>query len=145
MHTSNPASINSLLIDQTLINAWEKVKSPPFYRDQIPNGKYIVIVKDVYVEETTDGKRLLKWDLQIVEGLHEGKSLYHKNQLETDTDLKYLKRELYTAKVFPETLTNFEYICEELKDKHLEIYVKIKGDYRNTYLNKAVDHNKNLD
>ncbi len=49
---------------------------------RVPEGDYIVKVKEVTVEESQSGNPYLKWVLEVADGRHSGKKLYHNTSLQ---------------------------------------------------------------
>ena len=49
---------------------------------KVPEGDYPVRVKEVTVEESSSGNPYLKWVLEIIDGKHKGKVLYHNTSLQ---------------------------------------------------------------
>lgn len=49
---------------------------------RVPEGDYIVKVREVTVEESQSGNSYLKWVFEIADGRHSGKKLYHNTSLQ---------------------------------------------------------------
>src|SRR5690606_8210092 len=69
---SKRAKKNVLKIDFTNVEPGGKV----------PEGDYPVRVKEITLEESSSGNLYLRWVLEIIDGKHKGKVLYHNTSLQ---------------------------------------------------------------
>ena len=118
---------------------FEDIEVPANDNDNVPDGRYTAFVDHVEINLTKNNKRRLSWRLKIIGDSHVGRCLFTGHILETKQNLQWLKRDLTTCGV---TLTNWSDLpnrLEDLLDMVLEVQVKTKGQYTNTYFRKKVE------
>lgn len=101
--------------------------------EEVPDGKYQVIVQAVEVTTSKAGNLMLKWKLQILAGPYAGRLIWKHSLLNSKEALPYLKADLAHCGVELALLTDLEGRCGELLDKTLQV---TKG--KSVYINGPV-------
>ena len=107
--------------------------------EQVPDGKYQVVVDEVEIVESKAGNLQLKWQFAVFNGSHKGRKLWKYNGLEKSDHIEYLKKDIATAGLEIAKLSDLPGNLKYLLDQVLEITVKTKGDFTNIYINKSLN------
>jgi hypothetical protein len=109
----------------------------------VPDGDYVTVPVKAAFQDLL-GKEMVKWAWLIVEGDYANKTLYDNSRFETDENIMYFLKRLYTLGV---DIDNFD-ISEVLKDtleaivaakSRVDVTVKRKGEFQNVYVNRLLD------
>lgn len=113
--------------------------------DNIPDGVYQARVERVEVKKSkTSGNLMLEWELVITHGEYEGRHVWKYNLL-TDADkLRWTKKDLVTAGLKLNKLSELPMHLDNLLDRVLEIRTKTQksrnggDDFQAVYFNKLL-------
>ena len=121
-----------------------KVKENDF--TPLPDGKYQVRVDTVQIQEYEQtGAIYLYWELEVVNGQHEGRKVFKRNGLDNPEKFGWLKTDLHRAGIELEKLSEIEMVLPDLLDRILEVQLKTgkptaEGKtYQNCYINKLLN------
>ena len=107
--------------------------------EPVPDGKYQVRVDRVELTRTkTSGQPMLKWALKIIGPSHAGRLLWRNNVIATKENVKWLKKDLYTAGLELQKLSELPANLDQLLDVTLEITKRTRGEYEDIFLNKRI-------
>ena len=104
----------------------------------LPDGRYQMVVESVKLERSKAGNAMLLWQMRVMGPRYAGKRYWHRNMLITSQNLKWLKRDVYTAGVRIEKVSELPARLEEFRDILLEVQLKTKGDNQNAFINKRL-------
>jgi hypothetical protein len=112
--------------------------------DPVPNGRYQAKIDKVYLSRSkTSGNAMLKWELIVISGQHQGRRLFRNNMLATKENIKWLKADLTTVGIVLEKTSDLLNRLNEFLDIVVEVSVRNRqeGDkeFQNVYLNKKLD------
>ena len=107
--------------------------------EPVPDGKYQVTVDRVELTRTkTSGKPMLKWALKIIGPSHAGRLLWRNNVIATKENIKWLKKDLYSAGLNIQKLSELPANLDQLLDVTLEITKRSRGEYEDIFINKRI-------
>jgi hypothetical protein len=110
-------------------------------RAAVPDGNYKCFLKNARVEFSKSSDRLqVAWEMEVVEGKQEGKSVMKFDGLDNDVSMGWMKG---TMKVLgmevPKSITKLPGVFEEFfegnKDIPINITVRTKDNFTNVYIN----------
>ena len=135
MTTSNPVDAFDLAkFDEEY--AASEVEPNQF--DDVPDGKYQVVVDKVELTRTQNDDPMLKWQLKILGPQHRGRMMFRNNVIASKENIKFLKADLLTCGLELGKLSELPDRLADLLDVALEVTKKTRGDYANIYMNKRV-------
>lgn len=105
--------------------------------DELPDGKYQVTVNKAQLAESNAGDPMIKWDLVVISGNHEGRHLF-KNSVISKKSMPYVKADLLMLGLQLQRISDLPTYLPQLLDKKLEVTVRTKGDYCNCYFNRLL-------
>lgn len=106
--------------------------------DEVPDGKYQVVIENAELTESSAGTPMIKWILRILAPHHQNRLLW-RNSVITSKAIKYIKADLCTCGLRLEKFSELEDRMSDLLDVKLEITKRTKGDYENIYFNSRID------
>ena len=80
---------------------------------------------------------MIKWDLIIISGTHEGRHVF-KNAVISQKSMPYVKADLTRLGLEMKRISELPGRLPEVLDKNLEITVRTKGEFTNVYFNKVL-------
>lgn len=109
----------------------------------IPDGTYNVRVDKCVLTRTKKSQvPMVSWTLAIIAGDFEGQRLFSNNAIQSDNNVRFLKKDFLTAGVnipLGESLSeNIVGYCEATLDKCMEVKQVTKGENTNIYFNRQV-------
>jgi len=109
--------------------------------EDVPEGKYAVrINKTKLGPSKSSGRFQCSWDMTIVEGDYANRRLFKHDGLEDETNLGWMRTTLARLGMeWPESATDLPATLEELHGTFAQVTVKHRGDFVNTYFDKALD------
>lgn len=107
--------------------------------DEVPDGTYLTFVEKVALKTSQAGNAYLNWQLRVVGGANDGRCIFRKNMLQSETNLSYLKADLALAGVELSKLSDLPNRLGDLLDVRLEVRKVTKGEFANVYLQKRLD------
>jgi hypothetical protein len=112
--------------------------------DDVPPGRYQATVDRLLLDHAkTTGNAVLRWELVVATGAHQGQRIFRTNALTTPDNRRWLKTDLATAGLLLDRLSDLPARLEELIDVLLDVTVSVKGTgdeaRTNVYLNKRID------
>jgi hypothetical protein len=131
VHDSNGAGIDLAQFDEEYAAA----EAPAF--DEVPDGRYQATVDRVELTASSAGDPMLKWDLRVISGPHEGRHIF-KNAVITPKSLPFVKGDLTRFGLEMDRLSQLPEHLPSLLDKTVEVSVRTKGDYKNVYFGKVI-------
>jgi hypothetical protein len=105
--------------------------------DELPDGKYQVRIHGVRLDKTMNGAPMIKYDLLVISGTHEGRHLF-KNSVISPSSLPFFKADLKILGVQLQKLSDLPDHLIHMLDITLEATKKTKGEYANVYFNKKL-------
>lgn len=129
--SGNGAGIDLSAFDDDFVEA----EAPDF--EEVPDGKYQVTVSKAQLTESSQGDPMIKWDLVIISGAHEGRHIF-KNAVISQKSLPYVKGDLTKLGLQLGKISELPGRLSEVLDKKLEVTVRTKGDYCNCYFNRLL-------
>jgi hypothetical protein len=107
---------------EKLEKVWEETT---LEESHLPEGQYEVRVNEANIVESKNGKKMLSWEFVVDRGVHTGKKIKKFSLMETEDNIRYLKRDLLRAGVNPKhRLTEMQKDVDELVDRNLLITLK---------------------
>jgi hypothetical protein len=119
---------------------WAGTPVPKDDRSPVPDGRYQARVERTYFDCDKQGTTRFRWDLVIVAGPYAKRHLFRSCPLTPDW-IESIKKDLvHSGATPPETMQGFKAMVEagELLDRVVEVQVKTKGEYHNTFINAPV-------
>ena len=118
---------------------WEEapVESSQQYED-LPDGKYQVVVDSVEITESKAGNLMLKWEFGVFNGAFKGRKAWKYNGLEKKEHIEWVKKDIFTAGLEIKKISDLPDRLKDLLDRVLEVTIKTKNDFTNVYINKLV-------
>lgn len=108
--------------------------------EDVPDGKYQVRVEKVELTKTKErGVNVLRWQLRIISGSHEGQMIFHQNLIESKENVAWLKTYLKITGLELAKLSQLPDHLEDLLDVTLEVTTRKKGDFVNCYFNRRIE------
>jgi hypothetical protein len=105
-----------------------------------PDGRYTVIVQKVELARArSSGNPMLRWQLRITSGAHDGRILFRNNVMASKENLAWLKKDLHTCGLDLEKLSDLNDRMSELLDVALDVTKRTRGDRTNVFLNKRLE------
>jgi hypothetical protein len=118
-----------------------EVKEESNFED-LPDGTYQMRVEEVRFEESkTSQKPMLTWTLVVVAPAGNiNRKHWHYRSIADDKGIEWMKQELANAgmDVHGMDVTEIPDHLEDLLDRILQVTIKTKGEYRNSYINRVV-------
>lgn len=114
---------------------FESAEAPEYA--ELPDGKYQVTISKAQLAESRQGDPMLKWDLIIISGQHEGRHIF-KNAVISPNSMPYVKADLIRLGLEMKRISDLPARLPEVLDKNLEITVRTKGEFTNVYFNKVL-------
>lgn len=105
--------------------------------EEVPDGKYQVRVETVKLAESSKGDPMIKWDLIVISGDHEGRHVF-KNAVITASSMPFVKGDLKILGLELKRFSELPLYFETLLDKRLNITKRTKGEYSNVYFNSLI-------
>jgi len=105
--------------------------------DELPDGKYQVTVNKAQLAESNAGDPMIKWDLVVISGNHEGRHIF-KNSVISKKSMPYVKADLLLLGLQLQLISELPRYLPELLDKKLEVTVRTKEKYKNIYFNRLL-------
>ena len=127
----NGAGINLSQFDDD----FESAEAPAYA--ELPDGKYQVTINKALLAESRQGDPMLKWDLIIISGPHEGRHIF-KNTVISQKSMPYVKADLTRLGLEMKRITELPARLPAVLDKTLEVTVRTKGEFTNVYFNKVL-------
>ena len=112
---------------------FSSAEAPSF--EEVPDGKYQTRIQSVKLDRSQRGDPMIKWDLVVISGRHEGRHIF-KNSVITTAALPFVKADLKTAGLELSRLSELESRLEQLLDVLLEVTKRTRDEYANVYFNK---------
>lgn len=109
--------------------------------DDVKSGKYNAKIHKVEIGSAKSGAPMLKWTLKIQGGEYEGRLLFRNNQFGSKEQLAWLKKDLGTAGVKIERVSDLPKHLEAMLDRVLAVTVKTREGHEgqpNVYFDKLV-------
>ena len=129
------ASLDLARFDDT----FETAEAPSREHDEVPDGKYQVIVDRVELTRSqTSGNPMLKWGLKVIAPAHRGRFLWRNNVIGSPENIKWLKQDLITCGLQLTKLSELPANLDKLKGIALEVTKRTRGENTNIYLNKKI-------
>lgn len=120
---------------------WEDVD--PISFEDVPDGKYQVLLKDININESKSSSRLqVSWQLKIASGEFANRMIFKHDGIDTAESLGYFKGGLARLGVeCPDDMKELPGILDELKETFASVTVRTKkgSDMANVYFDKALD------
>jgi hypothetical protein len=104
----------------------------------LPDGRYRMLVNRVELQHSGKGNPMLVWRMRVIGPHHAGALHWHRNMIVSRDNLRWLKKDLLTAGLELQKLSDLPHRLDELVDVLLEIQLKTKGDVQNSYINKRI-------
>ncbi|MCK9599479.1 MAG: DUF669 domain-containing protein [Sphaerochaeta sp.] len=118
-----------------------EVKEESNYED-LPDGTYQMRIEELRFEESKKTSRpQLCWTLVVVAPSgHINRKHWHYRGIADDKGIGWMKQELANAgmDVLDMSITDIPAHLEDLLDNIIEVQIKTKGEYRNSYINRVV-------
>lgn len=114
---------------------FQNTAAPSF--DEVPDGKYQVRIESVRLETASTGAPMIKYDLIVLTGPHEGRHIF-KNSVISKASLPFVKGELKVLGVEPQRLSDIEGYFDSLLDQRLNITKRTKKEYSQVYFNSLI-------
>jgi len=114
---------------------FESAEAPEYA--ELPDGKYQVTISKAQLAESNQGDPMIKWDLIIISGTHEGRHVF-KNAVISQKSMPYVKADLTRLGLEMKRISELPGRLPEVLDKNLEITVRTKGEFTNVYFNKVL-------
>lgn len=135
-HTHDDASIDLAQFDEAYASA-------PAEEEDIPDGKYDVVVDKVDITKSrSSGAAMLKWTLRVTDPDYAGRKLWRNNVLLTDENIKWLKIDLKKCGLTLEKLSDLPARRGELLDIPLVVTKKTNGEFTNVYINRRLSESE---
>ena len=104
----------------------------------VPDGKYQMSVESAKLERSKAGNAMLLWQMRVMGPRHSGRRHWHRNMMMSAQNMKWLKRDLYTAGIRITKTSDLPGCLQDFQDVLLEVQLKTKGDNQNSYINKRL-------
>ena len=104
----------------------------------LPDGKYQMSVESAKLERSKAGNAMLLWQMRVMGPRHSGRRHWHRNMMMSAQNMKWLKRDLYTAGIRITKTSDLPGCLQDFQDVLLEVQLKTKGDNQNSYINKRL-------
>ena len=104
----------------------------------LPDGRYQMSVESAKLERSKAGNALLLWQMRVMAPHHAGRRHWHRNMLISAQNMKWLKRDLYTAGIRVEKVSDLPKHLQDFQDVLLEVQLKTRGANQNTFINKRL-------
>jgi len=106
---------------------------------KLPDGMYQAeIISCAVLPSKNTGEPYLLWELRIGTGNYTGRTIRRFNQLRTDQNLWYLKKDLASAGMQLGSLPELPEAAQDLVGRILDIKLVTKGEYQNCYIQGLV-------
>ena len=106
--------------------------------DELPDGKYQMIVEKAEVQSSQKGNPMLVWRFRILGPRYAGRKHWHRNMIVTKENLRWLKHDLTVAGLELGKLSDLPNRQGDLSGVTLEVQLKTKGERQNTFINKRI-------
>ena len=106
--------------------------------DGLPDGRYQMIVESAKLERSKAGNAMLLWQMRVMGPRHSGRRHWHRNMLMSAQNMKWLKRDLYTAGIRITKTSELPERLQEFQDVLLEVQLKTRGENQNSFINKRL-------
>ncbi|MEG1895873.1 MAG: DUF669 domain-containing protein [Oscillospiraceae bacterium] len=108
-------------------------------QSNVPDGRYMVVIKECKLRESKVGTPLLSWSLIVTQGECKGRYIFKNNGIAQNT-LDFLKADIMAAGVDIKKLSELEGNLHQFANRLLEVSVTTKAgsDFANIYINKYV-------
>lgn len=123
---------------------WEKTRAEtagvPVQKkpEQVPDGRWNVIVEGCTLGRALDSKPKLTWVLLVTSvGGYKGRKLWHDKKI-TSKSLKFVMADLKMCGVDVPDLAQLAAYLPAVRGVELEITLKTDGQYRNIYFNRRL-------
>lgn len=130
---------------------WEKAEAPKMEYTALPDGKYIVYIDTVRLDETDDGRLYLNWGFKVVDGNYTNRLIFKKNYLDDTKRFGYLKADFEKVGLTLLNIGELEDFLPNLLDRVIEVGLKTSKPndqgktYQNCYIQKFVAMLKDYD
>ncbi len=114
---------------------YAQAEAPSF--EEVPDGKYQVKVATVKLGETQKDDPILKFDLEVISGAHEGRHIF-KNSVITTASLPFVKGDLQKMGIELGKFSELPGHLEEMLDKKIEVTKRTKGAFSNVYFDRLL-------
>ena len=104
----------------------------------LPDGRYQMSVESAKLERSKAGNALLLWQMRVMAPHHAGRRHWHRNMLISAQNMKWLKRDLYTAGIRITKLSELPDHLQDFQDVLLEVQLKTRGENQNSFINKRL-------
>ena len=128
---------------QHLDDVWREAEVKPT-APAVPDGEYNVEVIAVELTRTQGGDPLLKWTLRVLDGDYQGRMLRRSNVIKTDANVRFLKKDLLTAGLDLERLSDLPREHKKLKGRKLFVKKQTRGEYSIVYINGLLVDDEDL-
>jgi hypothetical protein len=119
--------------------AYAEAQPPVDDGGKLPDGMYQAeIVGCAVLPSKTTGEPYLSWELRIVSGNYVGRTIRRFNQIRTEQNLMYLKKDLASAGMQLASLPELPEAAQDLVGRILDVKLVTKGDYQNCYIQGLV-------
>lgn len=119
--------------------AYAEVQPPVDDGGKLPDGMYQAEITSCgVVPSKSTGNPQLSWELRIVNGNYAGRTVRRFNQLTTEQNLMYLKKDLASAGMQLGSLPELPEAAQDLVGRILDVKLVTKGEYQNCYLKGLV-------
>jgi hypothetical protein len=99
----------------------------------------VVVQKVELARARSSGNPMLRWQLRITSGAHDGRILFRNNVMASKENLAWLKKDLHTCGLDLEKLSDLNDRMSELLDVALDVTKRTRGDRTNVFLNKRLE------
>ena len=106
--------------------------------DLLSDGRYRVVVEKAELEVSRADNKMLVWRMRVLGPQFAGRKLWHRNMIMSKNNLRWLKRDLMTAGLELEKLSDLPNRIGELADVMLEIQLKTRAGTQNSFINKRL-------
>lgn len=136
MTTGNGFEGDARDIDLTAYDQEYEQAQPPAF-DEVPDGKYQVRIETVRLTTSRNGDPMLKWDLVVMSGPHQGRHIF-KNAVITTASLPFVKGDLKVLGLALPRFSDLPQHLDEVLDKTLQVTKRTRDDFTNVYFNKLL-------
>lgn len=106
--------------------------------EELPDGRYRAVVEKAELEVSRADNKMLVWRMRVLGPQFAGRKLWHRNMIMSKNNLRWLKRDLMTAGLELEKLSELPNRTGELADVMLEIQLKTRAGTQNSFINKRI-------
>lgn len=120
---------------------------PKTGRSYLPDGNYNCRIESATIEESAkSGTLQISWNLSVVDGDYEGKSIRKWDGLEGENSLDWLQGSLETLELeLPDNIEDLGATLEESNGLLIEVSLNTRDEFQNCYFNELLEQEEGED